>query len=198
VLRSPLLLALGLVLSGCLGGGSSQQIRAPPEPDPVSPASASSTGAAAANGTDAASSSAVARSTPVQYSGTTFGGACAFAVTTGQCQFPQAGKETMHDLKPGGKPQHLAGTVTWTSTAPGTSFYAYACVHEGSAILCRGKAVTGPSPLAFDFDVSAYNATDTLALGVDNEIGACCPLPAGAFVFPQADFKVDARLTTSG
>jgi hypothetical protein len=81
---------------------------------------------------------------------------------------------------------------------PGTKFFAYVCARgaAGHGAACPLKAATGPSPIALDFDLSGFNATDTLLLLVESGVAVCCPVPAGAIVSTPADFKVDASLTT--
>jgi hypothetical protein len=171
-----LLLALGL--SGCAGD----------EP-------AASGGAVPDGATGQAPATREVQERPVQVQGTTATGGCAYAFTPagpqGTCQY-EGGEDSFVPLE-GGEPVRLAGTLAWTASGPSSrELSVYILVLRGGNYLWDedAPAATGPSPLAFDFDLSAYNQTE-VAVGVGNTQAVGVAAGYVAASTPQ-DFALDA------
>lgn len=179
-------LLFGLALTALLAGCSS------PASHPASSASATLAPHAAAAGAPQAQQ-VVATRTVLQHAlhveGTTSAGACAGALSTWRCQYA-GGKQDWTDLGSEGTPLRLNGTISWTATTPVTkelNVYLFT-LQDGVWQYQQDSAVSGPSPLAFDYDLSSTGGE--VAIGVSTT-ECYCALGAGASGGPSQDFTLD-------
>lgn len=180
-----IVLALSLLLAGCLAKDEAPVDAAATQAD-VGPDLAANVTADAANAT------ATPTLTPVAYSGTTPVGACAFLV--GQCQFIATGTEDYHLIQTEGQPVRLLLSIAYGAQQPGMSFYAALCEGENEGETCT-EYVTGPSPLVLDYDLSAHAPGTLLGISVGSvNVDAAA---AGTMLFGESTFDVTGTLTTA-
>lgn len=186
----PWIAALALLLAGCLGGTPGPSATTPPtlEAAAVAPETLAAPPAEARDLTFT--------ETPISYSGKTATAACAHAETTAACQAADEGSETHHAVALDGRPVLLKGTATHASTAPGGTFGVYVCIERaGGAFECL-KGFEGASPIAFEWDLSAFANAKSLMVGAYQTVEPAGSLPAQAWAFTPAEFKVEGALTT--
>ena len=152
----------------------------------------SSTNATEAPGTDA-TAAATAVDVPLDRAGRTWTTACVVVQpVVGQCQHAAEGSPLTEPL-PGGEPVlRFRGTLTW---ADGNEVVGIGVVAgEGDDVaMVEGAYADGPSPLEFDFDLSAAaNATLGFHVASYANVGAG---PANAGVSPGQDWALAGTLT---
>ena len=183
----PALLLLALAVSGCAGKDPGQE--------PPSPADAAAAPGPAASETVVATRSAV--ETPVHVEGSTYTGGCAYAMGQGTCRW-ENGDHAFVELGKDGEPSRFAGTVTWSAATPDAqemSVYVFHLRDDGYYWLDdESPMATGPSPLAFDFDLSEYKDTQ-VAFGVSDAQGTGL-LVAYASAGTSQAFAVDGAYTS--
>ena len=183
-----------LLLAGCIGGAKD----APEEVEAASAAASATAAATMANETANASAAAppVPKTTPIAYSGKTLGGACAFLVVTGECQFADEGAEAHHAIAVTGTLVRLEGTLAYSATAPAGEFVAYLCGKVGDKFTCDKTRARGPSPLKLSWDLADLSSATELMLGAYDTVDSPGVGPVGVSAYVATEFKVDAALTT--
>lgn len=162
-MASRLLLALlataALAFSGCsgkdAGAGSA-------DPIPAAPAPSTGDMAQAAAAPQTVVATRAAEETPVHVEGTTYTGACAYAMGEGTCEW-ENGDHAFGELGKDGQPARFAGTLAWTAATPATQELSLYVLHQRDDGYYwfddSSPMASGPSPLAFDFDLSRYADT---------------------------------------
>jgi hypothetical protein len=185
-----ILAVLAVALAGCSEGGGG----AAPAATPSATGTAGPTDAAVAPPADAgAAAVAVAVDVPLERSGRTWTTACIVVQpAVGQCQHVAEGSPVTEPIPGGERVLRFRGTLTWTE---GNEVVGIGVVAgEGDDVrMVEGAYADGPSPLAFDFDLSAA-ASATLGFHVASyaNVGAG---PANAGVSPGQDWTLAGTLT---
>lgn len=170
-------LATTLALAGCLGANDAAT-------DPATPGTTAGAGAgdvAPPDGNVTGSPPPAVEPEPVEvplaYEGETGTFACYRLVATEGCQ-GQFSPSASHALDHGGRHLRVAGTVTWETSSPtGHELVVHVVVQNetGWQVEPSVTPLRGPSPLAFDFDLTGATAeglhldvSSLLAAGADN------------------------------
>lgn len=188
-----LLLLTALAFAGCAGKDS-------PAEDTADGTLGGAPGPAASDGPAAAPEAVVAtraaEDQPIHVEGTTSTGGCAYAAGQGACRY-ENGDHSFLELE-GGEPSRFAGTLAWTATTPYSQEMSVYVLHkedDGYYWFDDASPIrSGPSPLAFDFDLHKYNGTQ-VAFGVSNVKGEGA-LVAWASAGVSQDFTLDGTFTS--
>lgn len=187
-LAASLALLATLLLAGCSSPSEDDQDSVP-EADGGEVAG----DAAAASAEAGAEPVLVAQDDPVHLEGTTSTGGCVYAMGAGSCEWVN-GAGNFQPLD-GGSPLRLAGTLTWSAVTPDELSVYVLHERDGSYWFDEGSPVLwGPSPLAFDFDLSKYAETP-VAIGVSSNSGVGVPMGYASYGTSQ-DFVLDAVHTS--
>jgi hypothetical protein len=184
-------LVAAVAFAGCAGKDAPADDGAAP-----APADAAAATSTAAPAPETVVATRAAEETPIHVEGTTSTGACAYVLGQGACRF-ENGDHSFVELT-GGAPMRFAGGLTWTATTPHSQELSVYVLHQredGYYWFDESSPIaTGPSPLAFDFDLGKYNETQ-VAFGVSDTQGAGAVVGYAAASTSQ-DFVLDGTFTS--